>query len=166
MEKGDSLRKKPPVPRSLYNRRPGGCHFMNPLTPALSARQLRPGHAVIDRIINFFINSAVLYYISCCLLLYGVHSRFPAPSPTAHVPWDLASFLARYYHTYGVFLLYVVILAGLCLLVLRRLVLLLVRWQSWARLQDRCTSYGIKSRLSPQAWRSQRSFVGLRVPEY
>lgn len=67
-----------------------------------------------DRIIGFLIDTAVLYYVSCCLLLLGAYSMM-------HSPWLPGGFVMRYCETYGIFLSYVIMLTGLCLLVLRRL---------------------------------------------
>ena len=60
--------------------------------------------------------SALLYYISCCLLLLGTFSIM-------HSPWLPGDFLPKYCESYGIFLAYVVVLTVQCLLVLRRLAL-------------------------------------------
>ena len=69
---------------------------------------------VSSRVTDFCINNSVLYYVSCCLLLLGAYSMMRSP-------WLPGSFLVKYCEIYGIFLLYVVLLTGLCCLVLRRL---------------------------------------------
>lgn len=69
---------------------------------------------VLNRVTEFVINNSVLYYLSCCLLLLGAYSMM-------HAPWLSVAFLTKYCEIYSVFLLYVILLAGLCLIVFRRL---------------------------------------------
>lgn len=69
---------------------------------------------VLNRVTEFVINNSVLYYLSCCLLLLGAYSMM-------HAPWLSVVFLTKYCEIYSIFLLYLVLLAGLCLIVFRRL---------------------------------------------
>jgi hypothetical protein len=73
-----------------------------------------PLKAMPGRAIEFVIENAVLYYVSCCLLLLGTYLIM-------HSSWLSADFLMRYIETYSLFLAYAISLSGLCLLVLRRL---------------------------------------------
>lgn len=61
-------------------------------------------------------DTAVLYYVSCCLLLLGTYSIMHSPRP--------GGLLMGYYESYGLYLGYVVLLTVLCLLVFRRLLLM------------------------------------------
>jgi hypothetical protein len=87
---------------------------VNPFTLVLSVDQFKSVKKFVDRLVSFLIDTAVLYYVSCCMLLYGAYSMM-------HSPWLPGSDLVRYCETYGIFLTYVIVLTGLCLLVLRRL---------------------------------------------
>ncbi len=71
---------------------------------------------VANRIVSFFIDTALLYFLSCCLALLGVYSMMRSPL----LAGDL---LKGYFEAYGIFLVYVVVLTGFGLLVLRRLAL-------------------------------------------
>jgi len=83
--------------------------FPNPGIPAVKTG--------FGRTIDFVMENAVLYYVSCCLLLLGIYSLM-------HSSWLSGGYLLRYCESYGTFLLYVVLLTAQCLLVLRRLSLL------------------------------------------
>jgi hypothetical protein len=69
------------------------------------------------RIIEFLMENAVLYFVSCCLLLLGTYLIM-------HSSWLPGGFLLRYSETYGLFLVYVILLSCQCLLVLHRLALM------------------------------------------
>ena len=69
---------------------------------------------VLSRITEFFINNSVLYYLSCFLLLLGAYLMM-------HSPWLSGGLLTKYCEIYGIFLFYVVVLAGVCFVVFRRL---------------------------------------------
>lgn len=69
------------------------------------------------RLIEFLMENAVLYFVSCCLLLLGTYSIM-------HASWLPGGFLTKYCEIYGLFLGYVVLLTGMCLMVIRRLALI------------------------------------------
>src|SRR6267142_442566 len=71
---------------------------------------------VANRIVSFFIDTALLYFLSCCLALLGVYSMMQSPLFAG----DL---LKGHFEAYGIFLVYVMVLTGFGLLVLRRLAL-------------------------------------------
>ena len=52
---------------------------MNPFTLVLSADQFKFVKAFVDRMVGFLIDTAVLYYVSCCMLLYGAYSMMHSP---------------------------------------------------------------------------------------
>ncbi|MBZ5521953.1 MAG: hypothetical protein LAP21_06900 [Acidobacteriia bacterium] len=71
---------------------------------------------VINRVAAFLMETAVLYFLSCCLALLGVYSMMKSPLLAGGL-------LPRYFEAYGTFFVYVVMLTVFGLLVLRRLAL-------------------------------------------
>lgn len=75
-----------------------------------------PPKTFLDWIVAFLMETALLYYVSCCLLLLGTYSIMHSQLP--------GSLLMGYCESYGLYLVYVAVLTVLCLLVFRRLLLM------------------------------------------
>ena len=67
-----------------------------------------------NRFINFLMETSILYYVSSCLLLFGAYLMM-------HSSLLNDNFIIRYIETYGLYWLYEITLAVICILVLRRL---------------------------------------------
>lgn len=71
---------------------------------------------VANRLATFLMETAVLYFLSGCLALLGVYSMMKSPLLSGGL-------LSRYFEADIILLIYIVMLAVFCLLVLRRLAL-------------------------------------------